>query len=385
MKHMSLSPGRWLGILLVFIGIFPFAVSAQRAPSSSFDDTYIFWGYPDDYLSYQAQIAYPLIDTMLQTYPPTLTPDKNRQLALVTLDQLLHEANYSRREAFYTFVNDRMTTMLAKVDKPVPYGVRVFKLYNSGFVLKTKDITIAIDIVPGGTAAKPFLSEPVIYEIADRCDALLVTNADSQHANRSVADVFMLLGKTVIVPDGLWRDAEAGLQYASAEVTPTMDMKGTTLYVLDGHRGKEKNNIYIMDFLGRGIVAHTGAQDNDADWEWIDEIHNQFNVDILLTKSANIRLETMLAGFQPRLVITSHENAMENTVDRRESYWTTQKRVQSLADLNIPNVLMTWGETYDYADADSKKISSSRKVLRNGILYIERKGSLYTPAGIKVK
>ena len=58
----------------------------------------------------------------------------------------------------------------------------------------------------------------------------------------------------------------------------------------------------------------------------------------------------------------------------------------SLADLNIPNVLMTWGETYDYADADSNKRSSSaRKVLQNGILYIERKGSIYTPAGIKVK
>jgi hypothetical protein len=68
--------------------------------------------------------------------------------------------------------------------------------------------------------------------------------------------------------------------------------------------------------------------------------------------------------------------------------------MKDLARLNIPNVIMTWGETYDYDNtktADNgytetdNNFSSARKVLLNGVIYIERKGSIYTTTGTKVK
>ena len=358
----------------------------QRTPSYSYEDDYIFWGSPVAYLNYQAKTAYPLIDRMLQAYPPTTEPDKNRRLALVTLDQFLHDAEYNKRDAFYTFVNTRMARMLTEMNQPVLTGVRIYKLYDGGVILKTMTTTVAIDLVPGGTNQKPFLTDSVIYEIAFRCDALLITNADSRHANSNVAKAFLESGNKVIMPDGLFMNLTGDILPVGADTAQTVKLEAMTLHVLPGHNGRAKNNIYIMDFHGRGIVAHTGAQDNDADLDWIELLHNQYTIDVLLTRSQNIRLESMLTGFLPRLLITTGENEMASTVDKRESYWATQKRIKSLDDPVIPNIIMTWGETYHYTDFDSPNISSAaNKMMMDGVLYIERKGSVYTTTGIKVK
>lgn len=380
-----------IGCIALMLTLTAVTAMAQRnQTSSSFDEDYIFWGYPNMYLSYQAKMAYPLIDQMLLANPPEKEPNSVRQLALVTLDQFLHETDYQRRDAFYPFITARMAHVFDGMDEPAWAGVRIYKLYNSGFILRTLKTTVAIDLVPGGSTTKPFLTDSVVSELASRCDALLVTNTDSRHANRNIAKAFVEAGKFVYAPQsstGLWNNLdEELLQIVGTDTAMTLETKGMTLHILPGHNGRAQNNIYVMDFQGRGVVAHTGAQDNDNDWTWIDQVHSQYDIDILLTKSQNTNLESILRGFQPRLVITAHENEMESSVDKRESYWATQKRLQNVADLGIPNVIMTWGESFEYADRESDNISSSaNKVLKDGVLYIEREGSLYTPAGMKVK
>ena len=373
----------------LFIGLVGLMAMTTILPTnaqklSDFEDDYTFWGAPSFYLRYQAKVAYPLIDRMLKAYPPVQNPDQHRRMALVALDQFLHDDEYYRREAFYTFVDDRMISMLAELDQPVQSGVRVFKLYGGGFILKTRKTTVAIDFIPGGTTQKPFISDSVVFEVADRCDALLITASGSQYANRDIAKVFLALGKKVILPEGLWTNLEGDIEYVDTD--EPVKTVGMTLYTLSDSQTGAQRNVCIMDFQGSGIVAHASAEDTDADWTWADRIHDQYNIDILLTKSRNADMETLLAGFQPRAVITSQENEMESTVDKRESYWATQKRLKKLADLNIPGVIMAWGEAYDYADTKSPNIVSTaaHKAVRNGILYIERNGNTYTPAGIKV-
>ena len=386
MKHLfSLRSLMWV-TGLVCLTVMAIPVSAQRKQSDVSPDDYVYWGSAVTYLNAQAKVAYPLIDRMLEANPPMVEVNNERQMALVALDQFLHDADYSRRPAFYTFVNDRMARSTDKVDARMLSGIRVVKLYNNGFIIKTLRNTVAVDVVPGGNNYKVLLSDSVIMEIVDRCDALLITNSDSRHANRDVAKAFVDAGKTVYAPAGLWTNLGEGVAAVGADTVQTMTIDGMTLYVLPGHNGNAKNNVYVMDFKGSGVVAHTGGQDNDGDWTWIDKIHEQYKVDILLTKSQNLNLESMLRGFAPRIVITSQENEMESIVDKRESYWATQKRMQSLVGLNIPNVVMTWGEAYDYVTTTPwSKFPSATKRLIDGVLYIERDGSVYTPAGVKVK
>ena len=362
-------------------------VGAQSRQASSFDDTYIFWGYPETYLSYQTKIACPLIDRMLQAYPPVTEPDLHRRMALVTLDQFLHDPSCTKRDGLYAFFNSRMAHMLEDMQQPVLSGVCIYKLYNSGFIIRTLKSTIAIDIVPGGESAyKPLLTDSVLYEIAGRCDALLITNADKRHANRKVAQAFADAGKKVLLPKGLWNSKEEAYITLGADTAQTLTLNADTVHILPGHNGNTRNNIYIINFPGRGIVAHTGAQDSETDLAWIAQLHDKYNIDILLTQSSNLNLGDMLKGFMPRLVITAHENDLERSIDRRDSYWAAQKRLDGLDATSIPSVIMTWGEAYRYADTESDNISkSANKVMINGVLYIERKGAVYTPSGVKVK
>ena len=390
MKHFPSLPVRLLrmGIIGILAVVTVLPVTAQRAQPSS-DEDLEFWGSPSAYLNYQAKIAYPLIDRMLKAFPPAVEPDINRRMALIALDQFLHDADYDRRNAFGTFFNTRMAHMLEGIDNPLSTGIRIYKLYNSGFIIRTPETTVAIDLVPGGMSNKPFLSDSAVSEIVRRCAALIITNTDKSHANRSIAWTFAGEGKKVILPEELWTNLDGDIVRIGADTEQTIDLAGMKLHLLPGHNGQTANSICVMDFNGRGVVAHTGAQDNEADLEWIDRIHTRYDIDVLLTKTQSPDLEAIITGFKPDTVITCHENELENTFDKRESYWITQKRMKNLANLNVPNVIMTWGEAYDCGNsiADTQEDTStgtSKRIGRDGILYIKRNGAIYTPAGIKV-
>ena len=60
-------------------------------------------------------------------------------------------------------------------------------------------------------------------------------------------------------------------------------------------------------------------------------------------------MEEHIRGFAPKMLITGHENELgEHSIDHREAYWITMKKMEAMPNLNIPNVLMTWGEWYEY-------------------------------------
>ena len=395
MENLTRLSQKWLRLsvlcLLAIDVLFP--VVAQRAPDYSYEDDYIFWGNPSAYLEYQAKIAFPLIDAMLQVHPPKEVMNQHRRMALVTLDQFLHETNSTRQAALYSFATTRMARMLTAMDEPLTSGVRICKLPNSGFIIKSPKTVVAVDLVAGSYAGGSFLSDSIIYEILFRSNALLITNADSRHCNSDIAQLFTTFGKKVIAPKGVLKSLGDKVMHMGDDYVQTVELEGMTLNVVPGHNGNAANNIYIIEFTGYETVAHTGAQNSDADWDIIDLIHQVYDVDILLTKSQSTQLERMIAGFQPTKVITTGENEMENSIDLRESYWTTQKRMSNLDYLHVPNIVMTWGEIYDYANGEQTDISaisdntssSSQKVFKNGRIYIRRNGQTYTLTGVRVK
>lgn len=108
MKHLFSLPIRLVLTGMVFVIASVMSVSAQRKQATVSPDDYVYWGSAVAYLNAQAKVAYPLIDKMLEANPPMAEVNNQRRLALVTLDQFLHDAEYNRRTAFYSFVTDRM-------------------------------------------------------------------------------------------------------------------------------------------------------------------------------------------------------------------------------------------------------------------------------------
>lgn len=324
---------------------------AQLPEKNPNEQHLIFWRYPDNYLENQARVAFTAIDEVLQAYPPQKEMPLPRKMAFIALDQLLHDTHNDKAEPFYTFINTRMQRMLKDMERPVRKGMRIYKLYNDGFIIKTKYATVAIDLIPGGTNDHPFIADSIIYKIAGQCDAMFISHFHGDHANLNIAKAFASRGKLVIAPKGLWVGVDPMIQQLLVADTvvdvPFNDLK-MTLHILPGHQDDIPNNIYVMEFDKCGTVAHTGDQWNEEDIAWIDDVHKKYDIDILLPNCWINWMERSLKGFGPKLIITGHENEMEHTIDHREAYWITMKKFERMPNLHIPNVLMTWGESYDY-------------------------------------
>ena len=344
MKNMSF----YFPLLLVFYMFFVQTACAERPKQNPREKYCIFWGYPDNYLDHQAETAFAKIDEVLQANKPSQKENLSREMALISLDMLLHDTRNDNTPAFRAFINKRMSDMLTELAKPVKRGVRVYKAYNDGFIIKSKTATIAIDLVPGGPGAQPFITDSVIYGIASLCDAMFVSHAHGDHANLRIAKAFAAAGKTVIVPKGLWTGEDPNIKQllvADSAVTVPFPELGMSLRILPGHQDDMYNNIYVMTFKDGTTVAHTGDQYNAEDLVWIDKVHKECKTDILLLNCWINDLERTVNGFNPKIIITGHENEMEHSIDHREAYWMTMHKYKSLKQ---PNILMTWGESFAY-------------------------------------
>ena len=326
---------------------------AQTTSNNPNAEKYIYWGYLSDYKLGQATEAFTAIDDMLQTHLPEKNePCLQREMALISLDQLLHDTDNDATEPFYTFINNRMLRVLEDLDRPVTKGLRIYKLYNDGFIIKSSKATVAIDLIPGGSDAKPFIKDSIIYGIAGKCDALFISHIHPDHANLNIAKSFAARGKKVIVPHGVWVGVDPMIQQIEVpEVETDIEFEelDLTLHVLPGHQDDVYNNINVVEFHGEGTVAQTGDQWYCCDMDWIDHVHEKYEIDVLMPNCWIHDFERHIRGFGPKLIITGHENELgEHSIDHREAYWITIKKMELMPNLNIPYVLMTWGEQYDY-------------------------------------
>lgn len=336
-----------LPLLLLYVATMP--ILAQERPKQNPREQYcIFWGYPDNYLDNQARVCFDKVDEVLRANQPSAKENLARDMALLSLDMLLHDTRNDNSPAFHHFINSRLKEMLKDMDKPVKKGVKIYKAYNDGFIIKTKTATIAIDLVPGGKKDQPFINDSLLMAIAERCDAMFISHAHGDHANLRVAKAFADAGKTVIAPKGLWTNVHPNIRQlldADTAVTVPFEQLDMSLHILPGHQDDMYNNIYVMQFKNGISVAHTGDQYNQEDLAWIDHIHQNRTIDILLLNCWVNSLERTVRGFNPKLIITGHENEMEHSIDHREAYWMTMHKY---ASLSYPNILMTWGEHYIY-------------------------------------
>lgn len=128
-----------------------------------------------------------------------------------------------------------------------------------------------------------------------------------------------------------------------------------------GHQGPGIENNVTVIFTPEGMsFCQMGDQwieeGDEADWDWIDHVAEHHQVDVLLPNCWVTDIVRVVRGFNPRLVITGHENEMGHSIDHREPYWLTYQRKQGSerfgenpdVGYKHPLVVMTWGESFLY-------------------------------------
>jgi L-ascorbate metabolism protein UlaG (beta-lactamase superfamily) len=237
-----------------------------------------------------------------------------------------------------------------KTPFPADAKVRIFRLYNDGYVVQTPSVTIGIDIIRGGNAEKPYVEAGSLRPLVEMCDVLFITHGHGDHADISVAKMFLEAGREVIAPGTLWKDIPSTLRVirggGGSLAMETIELSGKTARSLNvaawpGTQGDTPNNVYAITTPEGTTIMHTGDQD------WSSGIAPAFaaagvKVDMLLVHCWMMPMKEVVDGIAPGLVICGHENEMGHTIDHREAWWLTMRRIKGI---DIPFIVTAWGET----------------------------------------
>lgn len=322
----------------------------------------------DNYINRQSAAFLKEISATMSAIPPQYPIPRERELSLFLLDALLHDKYAAHRPTVQQFYKTQIITAIDEIQHhTVTEGAMIWKLYNMGFVVRTKSITIAFDLTNGESAGSEEFTIPNDHmkRIVNQCDALFISHRHRDHKDLWIAEQFIAQNKPVIAPPQVWEGEpiHEKITHLKREAhlvqkLPIKDNKvNLDIVVYPGHQMSRLENNVPLIFSPEGIsFSHMGDQINEddfmVDYEWIDRVKEHHKVDVLLPPSWTNEILRVVQGFDPRLVIPGHENELGHSLDDRVPFWGDSEYLElTYAELkasNYPIVIMTWGESYHY-------------------------------------
>lgn len=319
----------------------------------------------NDYLDRQAKVFLDTVTVLLEQFPPTTFPEaRERGMAKLLLDAVFHEHFAVYRKPVQQYFRAQVDKVIHELETiKVEKGVRIWKVYDMGFIARTKSVTLAFDLVTGITSSSPefAMSAEQVESLAKQCDALLITHRHPDHADKAVAEKFLELGLPVLAPEQVWKNDSIFPRITHPErvtgKTQQLKLKKHSLemIVYPGHQMKSIDcNVYLVKTPEGITLAHNGDQINEGDfrvdWEWIDRVKETQKVDVLMTNAWTMDIFRMVKGFNPKLVMPGHEIEMGHTVWDRLPFWGDDEYLKlNYAELKKSEysvVVTCWGESY---------------------------------------
>ena len=305
-------------------------------------------GDKESLLQDQASVIFEEAYNVLAAYPPTPNPGLERKIALYALDALFHDTRLDMGTAFVSWTERIVEKMAVDLQENKPTGreMRVYRFYNFGYIVQTASVTVGIDLVRGGRPDKPYFSEALMRAIVDRCDIHFITHRHGDHANLSVVKIFCEQGKNVIVPDEFWENLTPqlrvlrGAEMISEDIRLPVKNTSVKVRVYPGYQGDLPNNVYVITLPEGQTIMHTGDQTIYDDL--VEKVNGaQIKVDVLLVGCA-APMNIIANGLMPSIVFTGHENEVEHSIDHREAYWLSFRR---MSEVKVPYIITAWGES----------------------------------------
>jgi L-ascorbate metabolism protein UlaG (beta-lactamase superfamily) len=334
--------------------------SAATQPATQPAGAYVLTEPESKHLERQAVVSLGRVNTALNAFPPTtgdVAPE--RAMALTLLDAILHEPGAPQRPAVGEF--RRMRTQLAIDDirrtKVTGDDAVVWQIYNMGFVVRTRSVTMAFDLVKLVHVPAVALDDTMMRAIADECDVLFVSHEHLDHSDREVSEMFLSAGKPVVAPESMWQGEP--IHARLTHLPRDGDAKGHTLpvrggalnvAVFPGHQTAKQgpgvdNNVYVVTTAEGLRVGHTG--DNNVEAGLPDPAVTPVDLLVMKLMPGKLGSKEILAPFRPRVVLPSHfEELGHVNVNAREPFWRGLERAPGLKK---PTLIMMWGERFDYA------------------------------------
>ena len=298
--------------------------------------------------------------------------DKRREHGLRIIDYPLHfdtyDANASLEdmraynENVYGYCAAARDRVFAEAGSAkVPEGqLRLWRIYNMGFIIKGPRHAVAIDITnlpmfrdtPDRRLApnKDFLIwKPEDWQrLVALTDMFVLTHPHGDHYCREGLEAYRAAGKPVVLPCAPARlglsVGEPGADRCCIALTrdnaEPVDVGGVKIWNFMGNQGKNVPcNVYLLEIDGVR-VAHNGDNSPVAKAAMLAKCPP---ADVIIASTWN-RVQAMVGacaaapGFDRTraVLIPSHENELTHVVFHRESYWEMYERKDRLGDRSFP-------------------------------------------------
>lgn len=268
----------------------------------------------------------------------------------IHVPEYLQDAPQAQREAFAAFKKEYLSQARAKAlawllaPAPEEGVLRIMKVYNMGFMLRTAGKTVLLDLRWDGSPDEADF-------IARQADLFLLTHPHGDHYSKTMLDALQKAGVPVVLPKDLMPEYKSEAKHVIWGNDSPVSIADVSFTSLKGNQGEGvPNNVYTIEFDGWRIVD---AGDN-ADDELEKRIAGQAPCDIVLAASWNNVQNLLSAAMSPEgaapLLIPAHENEFGHGVDHRESYHELYQRKDRLGnpDFQYPSfVLMDIGENIE--------------------------------------
>ena len=234
-------------VFLLSLFVLPLYMSLQAQ-----EKTAPFWGKQEVYLINQTEKTFHLVDALLKENPPSSgNPALARKAALQLLDGIFHDTRLDGSETLSRFMESRLSGLLEDMQKPLEEGMKVYKLYNDGFIVKTKSVTVAFDLYRGGAMkeSSSLISDKTMQAIVEQCDIMFLSHNHPDHIDPVVVKMFTDMGKQVIAPNNSLVGNELVTHIRSEQIIDKeFKTKGGKLDVkiLPGHQSELINNIHVV-------------------------------------------------------------------------------------------------------------------------------------------
>jgi L-ascorbate metabolism protein UlaG (beta-lactamase superfamily) len=330
--------------------------SAYTAPHHRLPAPANFFDKPEEYLNWQAQNLLDMVVEISVRFPPQLFEPIERHMAMLMLDAVFHDVKAPARPAVQEFHYSRIALAAKEIENiRVEEGAMIWKLYNMGFVVRTNTVTIGFDLTRGYSAQSEGFAIPddLMYRIVRQCDVHFISHRHDDHADDWIAQTFLEENKPVVAPPDIWQNeaiyqkiTHLNREAHTIQTIPIQFGKRELKVVLyPGHQGTDILNNVSLVITPEGMsFCHTGDQSNDDDFSWIDKVHEYHWIDVLLPNCWTTDPSRSARGYNPELIIPSHENELGHIIDHREAYGLDYSRWQ----VAYPKLIMTWGESFYY-------------------------------------
>jgi len=230
-------------------------------------------------------------------------------------------------------------------------GVRIWRMYNMGFVVKSAEATIGFDIHPGWVFDNP-MDDNQQKRLAELLDIAFVSHWHHDHCSRPFLRQMLAAGKKIVLLDSNAKELSGDSVFRIPGVADRpLRIAGVDIY---GHTGRQfptaRNNVYVVR-IGGLLVMHQGDNDKTSLYR---KIAGEHEIDILLG-NCWARLRTVVEGVKPSLLISGHENEIKHPLFFRSGYKRTFKELDKMKLAPPRNFetqvrVMFWGEQTNWPD-----------------------------------